>query len=207
MKKLLVIIGLLCSAFIGNAQSQEAQQLALNIEKLAQLKKILSNMYEGCQTVSKGYNTIKAISQGNFNLHQVFLDKLLQVSPSVRNYKRVVDIIGYQSQIVKEYKSAFNCFKASNLFSATEVGYMDGVYSNLFSKSLQNLDELAMVITAGKLRMSDDERLAVIDRLYKDMGDKMTFLQSFNKGNNILALQRQKEVASVKMVKQLNGIP
>lgn len=202
-----MITGLLCSAFVGNTQSQEAQQLALNIEKLTQLKKILNNMYEGYQTVSKGYSTIKDISQGNFNLHQVFLDKLLQVSPSVRNYKRVADIIGYQSQIVKEYKAAFNRFKTSNLFNATEVGYMDGIYANLLNKSVQNLDELAMVITAGKLRMSDDERMAAIDRIYNDMGDKLSFLRSFNKGTNILAVQRGRESVDTKVSKQLNGLP
>lgn len=207
MKRLLIITGLLCSALVGNAQSQEIQQLALNIEKLTQLKKILNNMYEGYQTVSKGYNTIKDISQGNFNLHQVFLDKLLQVSPSVRNYKRVADIIGYQSQIVKEYKAAFNRFKASNLFNTTEVNYMDGIYTDLFSKSLQNLDEMAMVITAGKLRMSDDERMAAIDRIYNDMGEKLSFLRSFNKGTNILAVQRGRESLDIKVSKQLNGLP
>src|ERR1700730_18790216 len=81
---------------IVKAQTQEAQQLLLNWEKLTQLKSVLKNMYEGYRIVSKGYNTIKDISQGNFTLHQVFLDGLLEVSPAVRKYKRVFDIINYQ---------------------------------------------------------------------------------------------------------------
>ncbi|HUQ67577.1 MAG TPA: hypothetical protein VM101_15550, partial [Flavitalea sp.] len=51
------------------SQSDEAQQLLLNVEKLTQLKKILNDMYKGYKIVSKGYNTIKDISEGNFDLH------------------------------------------------------------------------------------------------------------------------------------------
>lgn len=82
---------------------------------------------------------------------------------------------------------------------------MVNVYSNLFNKSLQNLDELTMVITTGKLRMSDDERLNAIDRIYIDMGDKLVFLRTFNKENNVLAIQRGREMVDTKVSKKLNG--
>ena len=82
---------------------------------------------------------------------------------------------------------------------------MGNVYSNLFNKSLQNLDELTMVITAGKLRMSDDERLNAIDRIYIDIGDKLVFLRTFNKENNVLAIQRGREMVDTKVSKKLNG--
>ena len=207
MKKSIVILWLFLISFSGQvvAQSTEIQQLLLNVEKLAQLKKILSNMKKGYEIVSNGYNTIKDISKGNFNLHEAFLDSLLQVSPTVRKYKKIGEIIIFQTQLVKEYKSAFRRFDASNLFNANEIKYMDNVYSNLFTKSLQNLEELSMVITAGKLRMSDDERLNAIDRIYIDIGDKLVFLRTFNKENNVLAIQRGREMVDTKVSKKLNG--
>ena len=82
---------------------------------------------------------------------------------------------------------------------------MGNVYTNLFNKSLQNLDELTMVITAGKLRMSDDERLNAIDRIYIDMGDKLVFLRTFNNENNVLAIQRGRVMVDTKISKKLNG--
>jgi hypothetical protein len=208
MKSLLIL--LLMTAQISSnvlyAQSTEAQQLLLNVEKLAQLKKILSNMKKGYEIVSTGYNTIKDISQGNFNLHDAFLNALLQVSPTVRKYKRVADIISCQSQIVKEYRSAFNRFKSTNLFNSSEITYMEDVYKNLFNKSLQNLDELGMVLTAGKLRMSDDERIAAVDRIYKDISDKLVFLRSFNNEGSVLAVQRGREMVDTKLSEKLNGL-
>ena len=207
MKKCIVILWVILFSFSGQvvAQSTEIQQLLLNVEKLAQLKKILSNMKKGYEIVSTGYNTIKDISKGNFNIHQTFLDGLMQVSPAVRKYKKIAKIISYQTQLVKEYKSAFRRFDASNLFNANEIKYMGNVYTNLFNKSLQNLDELTMLITAGKLRMSDDERLNAIDRIYNDMGDKLVFLRTFNKENNVLAIQRGREMVDTKVSKKLNG--
>ena len=56
------------------------------------------------------------IAKGNFNLHEIFLDGLLTVSPAVKNYSRVAEIIAYQTQIVKEYKSAYNRFTTSGKF-------------------------------------------------------------------------------------------
>ena len=208
MKKCIVILWVILVSFTGQvvAQSTEIQQLLLNVEKLAQLKKILSNMKKGYEIVSNGYNSIKDISEGNFNLHETFLDALMQVSPTVRKYKKIGDIIIIQTQLVKEYKSAFRRFDASNLFNANEIKYMGNVYSNLFNKSLQNLDELTMVITAGKLRMSDDERLNAIDRIYINMGDKLAFLKTFNKENNVLAIQRGREMVETKVSEKLNGL-
>ena len=191
---------------VVEAQTQEAQQLLLNWEKLTQLKSILKNMYEGYRVVSKGYNTIKDISQGNFNLHQVFLDGLLEVSPAVRKYKRVVDIISYQQRIMHEYKAAFNYFKSTGSFTLEEINYMGKVYGNLFHQSLKNLDELLMVITASKLRMSDDERLSAIDKIFDDMQDKLNFLKSFNNSTKVLAVQRTKEQLEIDLSKKLSDV-
>ena len=83
---------------------------------------------------------------------------------------------------------------------------MEDVYKNLFNKSLQNLDELSIVITAGKLRMSDDERIAAIDRIYKDISDKLIFLRSFNNEGSVLAVQRGREMVDTKLSEKLNGL-
>ena len=208
MKKILFLlfvlnVGLQAKLF---AQSDEAQQLLLNVEKLAQFKQILSDMKKGYQIVVTGYSTIKNLSQGNFNLHKTFLDALMEVSPAVRKYKKVADIINDQILIVKEYKNAFSRFKKDNNFNPEEIDYLGKVYTNLFKQSLNNLDELTIIITANKLRMSDDERLAAIDRIYNDMQDKLMFLRHFNNNTTILALQRAREKNDAVTMKTIYGI-
>lgn len=185
------------------AQSQEARQLLLNLEKLNQLKSILSDMKKGYQILSKGYTAIKDVSQGNFKMHEVFLDGLMLVNPEIKKYKRVADIITYQKQIVTEYKSAFNRFKREDTFNLQEISYLSKVYKQLFDQSLQNLEELATVITSSKLRMSDDERLQAIDRIFSDTEDKLMFLRSFNQRTSILAIQRQKEKSDLRSLEHI----
>lgn len=212
MKRVLMIgmigfVSLLSNPSPVMAQAAEIQQLLLDVQKLAQLKGILSDMYKGYQVVSSGYETIKNISEGNFNLHQLFLDGLLAVSPAVQNYKRIADIINDQILIVKEYKNAFNQFKMDANFTIEEITYLGKVYSNLFNSSLKDIDELIMVITASTLRMSDDERLSSIDKIFAGMQDKLTFLRYFNNNTTLLALQRAKERNDVSTIQNIYGLP
>ena len=185
------------------AQSQEMQQLLLNIEKLAQFKQILQDMKKGYVILNGGYKVIKDLSQGNFSLHKTFLDGLMQVSPTIRKYKRVGEIVDYQMLLVKEYKGALKRFKKSSLFNDKEIRYIEKVYGNLFKQSLRNLDELTTVLTANKLRMSDDERLESIDRIFADMHDKLVFLRSFNANTSLLEVQRSKEHNDVNTLRDL----
>ena len=204
MKKLLIILLLISK--IGFAQSDEAKQLLLNVEKLAQLKSILKNMKDGYQLLHKGYTAIKDISEGNFSLHKTFLDGLMEVSPTVKKYKRVADIINYQVRIVKEYKSAFRQFKENKRFTVTEIEYLGKVYGNLFDQSVKNIDDLAMIITAGKLRMNDDERLQAIDKLYEEILDQYSFLNAFNNSAAILAVQREKDQMDIDLMRKVHGL-
>ena len=203
---IIVVMALSIFSYRGNSQSHEAQQLLLNWEKLAQLKSILANMYKGYQVVSAGYNRIRDISQGNFQLHQLFLDGLLEVSPMVRKYKKAADIIKHQQRILQEGKKALTYFTGTGSFTREEIDYMRKVYQHLLDQSIQNLDELFLVVTAGKLRMSDDERLEAIDRIFKDMEDKLLFLRSFDNSNKILSYQRIREKESIELSRKLHRI-
>ncbi|MFV8324941.1 TerB family tellurite resistance protein [Flavobacterium sp. ZS1P14] len=189
-----------------SAQAQEMQQLLLNIEKLAQFKQILSDMKKGYQILHGGYNTVKDLSQWNFSLHKTFIDGLMQVSPTVKKYKRIGEIVNYQLLLVKEYKLSLNRFSNSHHFTEGEIRYFEKVYDQLFKQSLRNLDELATVITANKLRMSDDERLESIDRIYVDMQDKVMFLRSFNANATMLTVQRAKEGNDVNSLRSIYKI-
>ncbi|MDX5438185.1 MAG: TerB family tellurite resistance protein [Pontibacter sp.] len=209
MKKIIVILLFivgLSGTQQASAQADEAAQLLLNVEKLAQLKQILTDLEKGYRVVNTGYTTIRNISEGNFNIHKAFLDGLIQVSPAVRDYYKVAGIIEYQLALVKEYKNANRKFQQSGYFNPAELDYMGNVYSNLFQASLQNLDELAIIVTAGKLRMSDDERMEAIDGIYADMEDKLHFLRYFNNGSTELAIQRAKEKNDADRLRNLYGI-
>lgn len=195
------------SAHKASAQANEIAQLVLNIEKLAQFKQILSDLKKGYDILFKGYTTIKNLSEGNFKLHKAFLDALLEVNPKVKNYYKVARIVDYQIKLLREQQSAYSRFRQQGNFTPEELEYLGRVYGNLLKLSLRNLDELANVVTAEKLRMSDDERLKAIDAIYRDMEEKLTFLRHFNGQASVLSAQRAKDLHDAETIKKLIELP
>lgn len=211
MKRIILLTVLLSWGMAANTARAQSiadlvQELALDYQKLAGMKSILKQMQQGYQLVSTGYHSVKNVAQGNFNLHEAFLDGLLLVSPTVRKYPRITDIINDQSELVREYHSAYSGFKVNTRFGVADIDYMTGVYNNLVTSSLNNLDELTLVLTDNQLRMSDDERLNAIDRIYASGHDQLTFLRNFNSHMAMLATMKASDNNSNRTLKQTYGI-
>jgi hypothetical protein len=208
-KKLFIVAPMVLLLSLGSkAQSitQLIEQLTLDVQKLSELKIILSDMYKDYEVIDKGYTNIKNIAEGNFNLHKAFLDGLMVISPTVRNYPRIVDIINAEYSIVSEYKAAYKRFSSDGHFTLQELNYLNNTYSTLFQRSLQCIDELALVMTDNELRMSDDQRLQAIDRVYSDITGQLSFLRQFNNRTSIQAIQRLKEANDIETLKTIYGI-
>ena len=206
MRTVKIIVALLCFCMSAQAQSDELQQLMLNIEKLTQFKAILSDMKQGYQIYQQGYGMVSNLSKGNFNLHNIYLTGLMAVNPAVRNNPRVGQIVGQQNDIINEYKRFASLFRQSGSFSGSELRYFNNVYNQLVKQSNAHIDELANVTTAGQLRMSDDDRLRAIDRIYNCSTDQLSFLRYFNRKAVMLFLQRRKDQNDTQSLKRLYGI-
>lgn len=211
MKKILVILTFIVSLhpIVSRAQSTGdlIEQLVLDFQKLQDMKAILQDMYTSYKILDQGYTRIKKIAQGQFNLHKAFLDGLLAVSPAVKNYYRVGEIIQAEYNLVREYKASSSRAHGSGLFTDSELGYIDGIYSTLFKRSLQSIDELTMVLTDDVLRMSGAQRLAAIDRVYGEINGKLRAVRQLNNATSVQVLQREKAINDIKTLKQFYGNP
>lgn len=201
-----VLILMLIFSVRAHAQSDELQQLLLNIEKLTQFKAILSDMKKGYQIYQQGYGTISNLSKGNFDLHNLYLTGLMAVNPAVRNNPRVGQIMSQQNDILSEYKRYASLFRQSGTFNSNELAYINNVFNQLVRQSDANIDDLASVTTAGQLRMSDDDRLRAIDRIYNSSSDQLQFLRFFNRQAVMLSLQRSKDLHDTQTLKRLYGV-
>lgn len=188
------------------AQSDEVAQLLLNVTKLSQLKQILSDLEKGYTTLRTGYAQIENLASGNFSLHETFLNSLLQVSPAVKNYHKVAQIIQYQTRLIKDYRLAFSQFKSTGQLTLHELTYLSKVYGNLLDKSLQQINDLALILTSGKMRMSDEERLKAIDLIHSDLQDMFHFLNSFNQDTQVLIQNRIKGFKQIQGTQVLHSI-
>jgi hypothetical protein len=206
-KRLLLILLLLGFGTVRLiAQSEDAEQLILDYEKLSELKSILNELYRGYQILNSGYETIRSIAEDNYHLHNGFLSALLGVSPAVKNYRRLPDIVSDQSSIVSEIQLAFSRFKQDKHFTTGEIAYLGTVYSNLLSQSSQQITELTSALESNLMRMRDDERLHVIDGVYGASKNQLLFLRSFNNSTTMLAIDRATELNDAGTALKLYGL-
>jgi hypothetical protein len=210
MKRVCLIFGMLLFLSVGSVHAQsiadDIEQLTLDITKLSELKQILSDMYKAYTILHGGYETVKSLSEGTFNLHKAFLDGLLAVNPAVANYFKVVDIVNKETAMVKEYQAANGYLRSSGQFTSEEMGYFLTMYNSLITRSLNNVSELIMVVTAGTLRMSDAERLAAIDRIDTDITGQLGYMHSFDNDAAMQAMQRARAQGDIGTVQGLYGI-
>jgi len=211
MKQIIITLAFIASIHPVVCRAQSTgdliEQLVLDFQKLQDLKAILQDMYTSYKILDQGYTRIKDIAQGQFNLHKAFLDGLLAVSPVVKNYYRVGEIIQSEYSLVREYKASSGRVHGSGLFTDAELGYIDGIYSTLFKRSLRSIDELTMVLTDDALRMSDAQRLAAIDRVYGEINGQLAAVRHLNNETSVQVLQRRKAINDIKTLKQLYGNP
>jgi hypothetical protein len=198
----LVSLALPCRA---QSVSDLLQQLALDYEKLAAMKGTLQQMYSGYAVLTKGYDAVKDVSKGNFEVHQLFLDGLYLVSPAVRNYPRAKDVVRDQVMLVNGCREAIGLSRNPDLPPAYR-SYAERVLDNLIKQSMQNLDNLTLVLTKSKLRMNDAERLSAIDGIYLEGKGQLGFLQKFSTQVRELMQLREKSERDRQFIKGIYGI-
>lgn len=207
IKATVIVSMILLIAVPGRGQSvdQLLEQLALDIQKLSELKTILQDMYHGYEVVDKGYTSIRDMVRSNFDLHKAFLDGLLAVSPSVRQYYRVGAVIDLDRSLIAESRAAERTWVASGVFTPGELQYIHQLYGSVSGRAGKYLDRLTMMLTEDELRMSDAERMRGIDGIYTEVTGDLERLRRYNDGLSVQVLQREKENQQINLLKSMYG--
>jgi len=195
---------LLLALLTGLTLPSRAQGLIETMtEQLAKLELYLHETEQGYAIFQKGLSTISDIKNGEFHLHQLFLGSLQTVSPSIKKYTRVADILALQLRILSGCSDGIQRFVRAGLFSAVGRQYLQAVYNQLQDFTSKDIDELTDLITDGKLQLSDDERLHRIDGLYAAVQDKYAFLVAFNSRTSAMALNANREKQDLQYLQKI----
>ena len=175
------------------AQTQELQQLRLDLEKLSQFKAILSEMKSGYQSLTGGYNHIISGSKENYDLHGKYLNSLLQVSETVKRDPSILRIHSNQTRMITAYRTMMAKYQSSGLFSINEIVEIGNDFQPILESCSADLDLVTEVLRPGKLRMTDAERLAVLDKVDQSSSSQLTkFNQKQHELDQQLDLRKQK---------------
>jgi hypothetical protein len=181
--------------------SQKKTQKKYLLQQIAALQIYIGYARKGYDIASSGLNTVKDITNGEFSLHNTFISSLKAVNPAIRSNAKVAEIIALQLAINK----TFNGIQTGSLSLSNQLYFKD-VKDNIRDECSKDLEELLLVITSGKVEMTDDERIKRLDKVYAAMQDKSAFTQSFCNEVSLLARQRENEQESINQINKFYGI-
>ncbi|ETZ20157.1 hypothetical protein [Pedobacter sp. V48] len=177
---------------------QKKTQQKYLVQQIAALQVYIGYAKKGYEIVGSGLQTVRDISNGEFNLHHVFISGLKQVSPAIRTDVRIAELVALQFGIVKN----INGLKSSGGLSTDQLIYVVEVANEVISECYHDLEELLLIITSGKLEMKDDERLSRLNEIYERMLDKSAFVQDFCGEVNLVSRQRALELETTNKLRR-----
>jgi len=166
--------------------SQSKTQIKYLTQQIAALNAFRISMRQGYAMMKNEWGAIGNFKNGEFALHQGYYDSMLQVSPVVKSSTDMTAIQAEQQSIINQ----FNAINNLSGLSQAEQTYSKSVQQNVTTLLNKDLDDLQTVLTAGKLQMTDDERIKRINQLTAAIKDKYVFTCAFCTQVRLLALQR-----------------
>ncbi|TWR24779.1 conjugal transfer protein TraI [Mucilaginibacter pallidiroseus] len=139
-------------------------------------------------------------------LYSGYYTELWKIKSTIAYYQRIKEVTLKQAALVGQYKRAWGLFQKDNHFRPDEISYMQKVYSGILDASVQNLDQILLVINGFKTQMTDAERLELINHASDQLDINYNDLQQFNNQNLRICLQRSRDFADTKSIKALYGI-
>lgn len=211
MKKIIILLLVITAAkaqaqFLGGFFSQQSDKEKLMVTQIAEYDVYLHALKTGYNIAETGLNTAQQLKGGTFNLHTAYFNSLAQVNPVVQNNPKGKAIVTLAAKIGNQFATEISWQQQQKHLSATELAYLHKVQDNLLTKCQADVSETNDVLTPGKLQMTDQERLAWLDKLYADMQDKYAFASSFTNKCHTLASSRAQDKRSKSQLKQLYGI-
>ena len=202
MKRITIACILVVLSIYTQAQNKT---IKLYLQQIAANKVYIEYLQKGYKIAKTGLTTIGNIKNGHFGLDKDYFAGLQAINPKVRNYAKVTGVMELNIKIVKQYRKAMNEARRNNRYNSDELEYMGKVFTALVEDCTTITDELLVLLTPDKLKMSDDERIKRIDEIHAAMQDNYVFLNSFSADIAMMTLQRTKEVTDAATLRTLYG--
>lgn len=139
-------------------------------------------------------------------LFSSYYDELWKIKSTIAYYQRIKDLTVKQVALVTEYQQAWSLMKQDQHFSAGELVQMESVYTGILTASARNLDQIMMIVSSDQTQMSDEQRLELINRAGDKLDDNYSDMRRYNTENEMLSLQRSKDLGDTQTTKALYGI-
>lgn len=134
---------------------------------------------------------IKGVIDQTQQLHEQWYSSLLQVSAGVRTYRRVQEIYNHQTGMIGLYASILPELRTKGL-STDQLSGATTIYQGILNENIGLISELVGVLSAGKAKMTDPERIEFINNIADRMGSQHDLMNYYtSKCRAIARMQAQ----------------
>ena len=140
------------------------------------------------------------------DLYGEYFAELQQVKTVITGYHKIKDAIQRQETILQLYQQGLARFRQDGHFTAIELAHIESVFTTLLNESEQNLDQLLKATTALTFQMTDQQRLATVDRAADGIDRNYRDIQTFTQQNQLLSLQRAQDENDYQTLLKLYGL-
>jgi|SRR5437879_11011872 len=190
----------------GGFFNQQSSRVRLMLAQIAGYETLLYGLKSGYRITENGLNTVHELKGGTFDLHEAYFNSLQQVNPVTGSNPKAQAIAGIRQQIAQVFTQELTWQQQKKILTAAEMNYIRQVYGNLAKKCREEMDEVTLVLTPGKLQLTDQQRLERLDLIYAAMQDQSAFSISFTTRCRQMATSRQSARKNNDQLKTLYGI-
>jgi hypothetical protein len=181
---------------------QKKTQQKYLLQQIAALQIYTDYLKKGYKIVSTGLTTVRDFSNGEFSLHSAFISSLKTVNPEIQNIPQIAEIMHMRNSINK----AFDLLQGMSGLNESNQEYIMDVHVKIETECDKDMDELLLVLTSGKIEMTDSDRITRINKVYEAMKDKCEFTQGFVNKVFLVGNQRQYEFQIINQIKKNYGM-
>lgn len=200
-KKILMLMACGC-LLAGSAHAQWvvtdptnlAQSIINTTKEIVQTSKTVKNTLDNFKEVEKLYNESKK-----------YYDAQKKVNNLVRDAQRVKETILMVGEISDIYVKNYKKMLSDPNFRPEELVAIANGYTKLLEESNNLLKELKQVVNITTLKMTDKERMDVVDRCYKEIRDYRNLVRYYTNKNISVSYLRAKKQQDTDRVLSLYG--
>jgi hypothetical protein len=148
----------------------------------------------------------KGFTEKNMLLAKNWYDGLLAISNTIKTYRRVQHIFERQTAIITIYSNYIGKFKADPNLDPAQVAGMVRGYTLLIQESGTYLDDLSAIVSPAKSKMTDAERMELIDVLDDKVTHQYDLVNYFTRRNMAISAQQGSAAREAATLKKLYGL-
>ncbi|MBE7178248.1 MAG: conjugal transfer protein TraI [Mucilaginibacter polytrichastri] len=141
------------------------------------------------------------------SLYSEYYDELWNIRTAVAYYQAIRDLTTTQTAMIGEYQRAWSVISTDAHFTSSERGGMEKIYQGILQAAVSSLDQVLLISSAGKMQMSDAERLRLIHEAAESIRANYQDLRRFNEQNALLSLGRTKDESEIRTLRELYALP